>query len=309
MRAVVIDRFGGNEVLRVTQVADPLVGPDSVLVRTAGSSVNPVDWKIVRGYLQRVFPHHLPLVPGWDLSGTVEAVGPAVREFTVGDRVVGYVREDHVQNGTYAELVSAPLRTLAHAPRDLDLVHAAGLPLAGLTAYQALAAVKVTGGETLLVHAGAGGVGTFAVQLAAHQGVRVLATCSPGTADLVRELGGEPVPYGDDLVSDVRALAPGGIDASLDFVGGDSNRASGELTKDPARVASVVSPKVTEHGGIYVFVRPDADDLAALIRLVEAGSLRVVIDRVLAMSEVARAFEISEAGHVHGKLVLDAAAL
>ena len=136
MRALVATRYGGNDVLELTEAPDPKVGPDSVLVRTRAVGVNPVDWKIVGGHLDGAFPTHFPLIPGWDVAGAVQAVGPAVTRFGPGDDPLAYDREDHIQRGTLAELVAVPLRCVAAKPAGLSWVDAAALPLAGLTAYQ-----------------------------------------------------------------------------------------------------------------------------------------------------------------------------
>nr|WP_231126690.1 NADP-dependent oxidoreductase [Motilibacter aurantiacus] len=283
----------------------PPVGPDAVLVRARASSVNPVDWKVRQGYLQAFFPHNFPIVPGWDVSGVVEQVGPAVTEFAPGDEVVGYVRRDDVQWGTFAELVPAPVRTLAKAPTGgTGLVEAAGLPLAGLTALQALRAAGVGEGDTVLVHAAAGGVGTFAVQLAHVLGARVLGTAGESSAQLVRDLGGEPLAYGEGLADRVRDLAGGPVDVALDFVGGDALVVSPQLVKDPGRVVSVIDPTVKEQGGRYVFVRPSASDLTELVGHLEAGTLRVVVDGTFPLERAADAHRRSEEGHVHGKLLV-----
>ncbi|NHC45293.1 NADP-dependent oxidoreductase [Motilibacter aurantiacus] len=305
MRAIAYDRFGGPEVLQLVDLPTPPVGPDAVLVRARASSVNPVDWKVRQGYLQAFFPHNFPIVPGWDVSGVVEQVGPAVTEFAPGDEVVGYVRRDDVQWGTFAELVPAPVRTLAKAPTGgTGLVEAAGLPLAGLTALQALRAAGVGEGDTVLVHAAAGGVGTFAVQLAHVLGARVLGTAGESSAQLVRDLGGEPLAYGEGLADRVRDLAGGPVDVALDFVGGDALVVSPQLVKDPGRVVSVIDPTVKEQGGRYVFVRPSASDLTELVGHLEAGTLRVVVDGTFPLERAADAHRRSEEGHVHGKLLV-----
>ncbi|NHC12911.1 NADP-dependent oxidoreductase [Motilibacter deserti] len=305
MRAIAYDRFGGPEVLQLVDLPEPPVGPDSVLVRTRASSVNPVDWKVREGYLQALFPHNFPIVPGWDVSGVVERVGAAVTEFAEGDEVVGYVRRDDVQWGTFAELVPAPVRTLAKAPTaGTGLVEAAGLPLAGLTALQSLRAAGVGKGDTVLVHAAAGGVGTFAVQLARILGARVIGTAGESSAQLVRDLGGEPVAYGDGLADRVRELAGGPVDVALDFVGGEALEVSPELVSDPGRVVSVIDPAVKDKGGRYVFVRPSSGDLAELVGYLEAGTLRVVVDETFPLERAADAHRRSAEGHVHGKILV-----
>lgn len=307
MKAIAYSGFGGPEVLEWTELPDPPVGPDTVLVRTTAASVNPVDGVVREGTLKDYFPHRFPIVPGWDLSGVVERVGTAVTEYAAGDRVVGYVRRDDVQHGTYAELVPAPVRTLAKAPRDTGLATAAGLPLAGLTAWQALRAVRVGPGDTVLVNGASGGVGTFAVQLAGILGARVLGTAGETSADLVRSLGAEPVAYGDGLVDRVQQLAPDGVDALVDFHGSALAEAAA-LVSDASRVASVVDAKtVGELGGRYVFVRPDAADLAELVGFVDDGRLRIVVDRTLPVQEAAQAQQLSQDGHLHGKLILTVA--
>jgi len=302
-----IHRYGGPEVLEPTELPDPKIVPDFVLVRMHAAGVNPVDWKIREGYLDRGFYMHFPLVPGWDVAGVVEAVGPSVSGFAVGDEVIGYVRRDEIQHGTYAELVPAPERTLAARPTSASWVEAAGLPLAGLTAWQALHAVAVGPDDTVLVHAAAGGVGHLGVQLARLLGAaRVIGTASERNHDFLRDLGAEPVEYGDGLADRVRALAPDGVDAVLDFVGGAALPVSFELARTPERVVSITAAAtVKESGGRYVFVRPDAADLTALTRFVDEGRLTVHIERVFPLSAAADAQRLVQAGHVRGKVVLE----
>lgn len=305
MRAITVNRYGGPETLELTETADPKVGPDSVLVRVKAAGVNPVDWKIVAGYLDPLMHIHFPLIPGWDVSGVVEAVGLDATEFSVGDEVYGYVRKDEVQHGTYAELVAAPVRTLAHKPASLDWRQAAGVPLAGLTALQSLARIGVTRGDTVLVHAASGGVGAFAVQIAVTQGARVIGTASDRNHEFLRSLGAEPVAYGDGLVDRVRALAPDGLTAAVDFIGGDAVEISQQLLTDPSRVASIVEASVRERGGHHVWVRPSRADLAQLGHLADAGKLTVNIDHALPLAEAAEAFRLSATGRTRGKVVLD----
>jgi NADPH:quinone reductase-like Zn-dependent oxidoreductase len=306
MKAIVLNRYGGPEVLKLAELPEPTVGPDSVLVRVRAAGVNPVDWKIREGRLRERFPSHFPIVPGWDLAGVVERVGPAVYEFAPGDEVLGYVREDHIQRGTYAELVAAPIRTVVRKPANLSWDRAAGLPLAGLTAYQALhRALRIVKGDTLLVHAAAGGVGGFAVQLAVAQGARVIGTASPGNHDFLRSLGAEPVGYGDGFADRLRELAPQGVDAVLDLVGGDTLAGSPGLLAARGRLASIVDPGVRDLGGRYVFVRPDPVDLAALCELAEEGRLTVGVSRVFPLERAAEAQALSQQGHTRGKLVIE----
>ena len=305
MRAAIYDNFGGADVLDVREVTDPPVGPDTVLVRTRATSVNPVDWKIREGYLQGAYPHHLPVIPGWDVAGVVEAVGPAVRTgLQVGDEVFGYVRRDDVAFGTTAELVPAPERTVTRKPASLSFEEAAALPLAGLTAYQALTeALGVENGDRVLVHAGAGGVGHLAVQIAAALGAEVVATASAGNHDFLRELGAtEVADYREGPVSEQLRMP---VDAVLDLVGGDALADAPNQVKDTARVASVVDAEtVLGMGGRYVFVRPERAHLDALAALVDEGKLRVEVAETYPLDRVADAHRASEEGHIRGKIVV-----
>ncbi|NJQ02851.1 NADP-dependent oxidoreductase [Streptomyces zingiberis] len=302
MKAVTIDSYG--ETPKTTEVPEPKVGPDSVLIRVRAAGVNPVDWKITAGYLDPVLHAEFPLTPGWDVAGVVERVGPAVTEFAPGDEVIAYNRQDVARFGTFAELAVAPIRAVARKPASLSWAQAAGLPLAGLTALQSLRAAGTGKGDTVLVHAAAGGVGSFAVQIAVALGARVIGTASERNHDYLRSLGAEPVTYGDGLAGRVRELAPEGVDVAVDFAGGDSVAVSTEVARSAARVVSVVDAGVKEAGGHYVFVRPSTADLTELGELADAGKLTVNVDRELPLDEVAEAFRISQEGRTRGKIVL-----
>lgn len=305
MRAAVYDRFGGAEVIGTREIEDPPVGPDAILVRVRASSVNPVDWKVREGYLQAAYPHHLPITPGWDVAGVVEQVGPAVRTgLQVDDEVFGYVRRDDVALGTAAELVAAPERTLARKPEQLSFEEAAALPLAGLTAWQTLTeGLEIEPHERVLIHAGAGGVGHLAVQIAAALGVEVVATSSAANHDFLRELGAtEVVDYAQGAVSEQLARP---VDAVLDLIGGAALEDAPRQLREGGRVVSIIDPEtVLAMGGRYVFVRPDRDGLQALSRLVEQGRLRVELARTFPLEELAEAHRLSEEGHVRGKVAI-----
>ena len=307
MKAILYRSYGGPGVLEFGEVDEPKIGPDWVKVAVRATSINPVDWKLASGGLDGALDTFFPITPGWDVAGIVEEVGPSVTELAVGDEVFGYVRKDAVQGGTYAEKVSAPIRTVTHKPANMSFAQAAAIPLAGLTAYQSLVhCLKVGAGDTVLVHAAAGGVGSFAVQIAVAQGARVIGTASEGNHDYVRGLGGEPVAYGEGLVDRVRQLSPDGVDAIFDSVGGETLALSQDLLADDAagRVVSIADPGVKELGGTYVFVRPNVDDLDALADLAQSGKLTVEIAASYPLSEAAHAWEASMGGHTRGKIVL-----
>src|SRR3954462_2508598 len=304
MRGMAYDRFGDDDVLQLRDdLPDPPVGPDTVLVSTRAAGVNPVDLTIREGHLAGAFPHHFPIVPGWELSGVVEAAGPAVADLVPGDEVFAYVRRDDVQWGATAELVPVPLRCLARKPQSLSFSEAGAVPLAGLTAYQALTEVLDVGeGDRVLVHRGAGGVGFFAVQIAAALGAHVIATASPRNHGFLRDAGAaEVLDYSAGAISE-QLSEP--VDAVLDLVGGDTLADAPKQVRDPARIASIVDPGVLELGGRYVFVRPDQHDLEELGRMADAGQLRVPIAKAFPLEQIADAHRLVAGGHVRGKVVV-----
>ncbi|WP_033311854.1 NADP-dependent oxidoreductase [Streptomyces iakyrus] len=305
MKAISYSRYGGPEVLAFGEVRDPKVGPDAVLVKVRAAAVNPVDWKAREGYLDGILAPVFPVVPGWDVSGVVVRPGVAVSEFSAGDEIIGYVREDFLSRGTFAEYVAAPLRTLARKPRNLSFEEAAGLPLVGLTAYQVLINVlQVKRGETVLVHAAAGGVGSIAVQLGVHLGARVIGTASESNHDFVRGLGGEPVVYGEGLGERVRGLAPEGVDAVFDTVGGDALKVSANLLAPEGRLVSIADNDVVNYGGRYYFVRPDPQDLQRLADLAEQGVVSVHVDATFPLERAADAHRLNQEGRTRGKIVV-----
>ncbi|MCV2490756.1 NADP-dependent oxidoreductase [Geodermatophilus sp. YIM 151500] len=304
MRGAAYEQYGDVYVLAVRDdLPGPPVGPDTVLVRVHAAGVNPVDLKIRQGALTAAYPHHFPIVPGWDVAGVVEAAGPAVVAFAPGDEVFGYVRRDDVQWGTTAELVPAPQRCLARKPRSLSFAEAGALPLAGLTAYQALTEVLDVGeGERVLVHRAAGGVGFFAVQIAAALGAHVIGTASPRNHGFVRDGGAAEVH--DYAAGPLSEQLGEPVDAVLDLVGGDALADAPKQVRDPARIVSIVDPAVRDLGGRYVFVRPEQHDLEELARMADAGQLRVPIAKAFGLEQVREAHELVAGGHVRGKVVI-----
>jgi NADPH:quinone reductase-like Zn-dependent oxidoreductase len=305
VRAAIYDEYGDAGVLQVRDVDDPPVGPDTVLVRARATSVNPVDWKVRRGYLRGAFPHHLPIIPGWDVAGVVEAVGPAVTTgLQVGDEVWGYVRRDDLHQGTSAELVPAPQRTVARKPPGLSFEEAAAVPLAGLTAWQTLVdALHVRSGDRVLVHAASGGVGHLAVQIAVALGADVVGTASMRNLDYLRSLGAATVV--DYAAGPVSEQLEGPVDAVLDLVGGQALADAPRQVRDVRRVASIIEPDtVLGLGGRYVFVSPDAEDLDELRGLVDAGKLRVDLAATFPLDRIADAHRLSEEGHTRGKIAV-----
>ncbi|MGW7452239.1 NADP-dependent oxidoreductase [Streptomyces sp. NPDC054787] len=304
MRSMAYDTYGGTEVLSPIRLPMPKVGPGEVLVRVKCAAVNPVDWKIMAGGLDSMMDVVFPVVPGWDVSGTVERCGLDVPEYAEGDEVMAYARKDYVHGGTFAEFVTVPVRALAHKPASLSWGEAAGLPLAGLTAYQLLTRLETGKEDTVLIHGAAGGVGSLGVQIARALGARVIGTASARNHERVRELGGEPVEYGDGLADRIRALVPDGPTVVADFVGGVGG-VTREVLHDDGRHASIADPSVLGSGGQWMWVRPVAADLAALARLADNGMLKVPVARTFPLEELASAFELSQGGHTAGKIIIE----
>jgi NADPH:quinone reductase-like Zn-dependent oxidoreductase len=310
MRAIAVNDWGGREQMQLLDVEPPPVAPDGVLVRVRAAGLNPVDYKVREGRLAGAFPHHFPVILGWDVAGTVEAVGPAVTWFKPGDAVYGYNRRHDLGFGTYAELTTGPEGYFAHMPAELTFEEAGALPLAGLTAHQAIERSGLRGGETFFVPGGSGGVGHLAIQLAVERGARVIASAGPGNQDFVRELGAEPIDYTrEEVPARVHELSPGdGADAALDIWGGDGRAEVLKTLRRGGRMVSIASPAPEQVDGFevhYIFVRPSGYDLGEHISpLVQEGRLKPHVEAVYPLERAAEAHERLESGHVRGKLVL-----
>ncbi|GHB49176.1 NADPH:quinone reductase [Streptomyces cirratus] len=307
MRAVVVSQWGGPEVLTEVETERPEPGLNEVLVRVHAAGVNPVDFK-TRASGALIGWGEVPMV-GWDVSGTVEAVGPGVTLYRAGDEVYGMPNFPR-QAGGYAEYVVAPARHFARKPASLDHVQAAALPLAALTAWQALVdTAGVAEGQRVLIHAAAGGVGHLAVQIAKARGAYVIGTASAAKHELLRELGA-------DEVIDYRTTdfedAVRGVDVVLDAVGGDHGQRSLKVLKQGGHLITLPGPDglPQDPQGVHaawMLVEPDHRGLLEIAALADAGRLRVVVDTVLPLEQAAKAHEIGEQGRTTGKIVLTVA--
>lgn len=312
MKAIGIHKFGGREVLENLNLPTPQPGPGEILVNIKAAGVNPVDYKIRKGLLKDRMPYEFPIVMGWDAAGVVEAVGADVNQYKKGDEVFAYCRKEKIHDGTYADYIALEPRHLARKPKSLSFEEAAAIPLAGLTAYQSLyEGIQLKAKETILIHAGAGGVGGYAIQLAKNTGAHVITTASSKNEGYVRELGAEEViDYNkEDFVQTIRKKYPNGIDAVFDTVGGEVQKKSAEVLKKGGRLTSILAldEDFFKERGIephYVFVRPDADHLNKLKEFAEHGILKVHLAATLPLNEAARAHDMIEPGHTRGKIVL-----
>ncbi len=316
MRAILLHQFGGREQLQLAEVPVPVPGRRDVLIRVRAAGVNPVDVKIREGLLRARLPHQFPIMLGWDVAGVVESIGPGVRRFQPGDAVYAYARKALVKEGAYAEFIVLPERNVAFKPARLDFAEAAALPLAALTAWQSLFdAARLRRGQTILIHAAAGGVGGFAVQLARWKGARVVATASAGHHAYVRGLGAQHVVdyTREDFVGAVRRLAPEGLDVVFDTVGGEVQQRSAEVLVPGGVLVSLLAftneAALRERGvdARYVFVAPHAGQLKRLAALVDRGKLTVTLAARLPLAEAAEAHARIETRHTCGKIVLDVA--
>jgi NADPH:quinone reductase-like Zn-dependent oxidoreductase len=307
MKSIQIDRYGSVEVLQYNEAERPSPGPGEVLIRAQASSVNPFDCAVRAGYLTGWYPYNFPLILGLDVAGVVEACGAGVTQFAPGDAV--YARTDPSRNGAYAEYVLARPEEMAARPKSVDAQHAAAMPHVALTAWTLVETANLSPGQTVLIHAAAGGVGHMAVQFARQRGARVIGTASEHNLGFLAELGvDEAINY---TVTPFESVARE-VDAVLDTVGYDTLERSWGVLKPGGILLSIVQPPSQEsadaHGVRQQFVgagQPGGDLLSKFAAMLDAGQLKVTVSTVLPLSEIQRAHTLVEGRHVRGKLALD----
>ena len=307
MKTVVAVGYGGPEVLAVQDIVLPDPAEDQVLIDVKAAGTNPVDYKLYSGYMGRD-PDNLPMPLGIEVSGVIAAVAPEMSGYTgplnVGDEVIA----TGVTAG-YSEQVIVDASDVGHKPASLSFEQAAGLLLAGGTAWHLLTATRVGEGDTVLIHGAGGGVGLFAVQLAVARGAKVIGTASPARHEQLRGYGATPVAYGDGLADRVRDIGP--VDAALDLVGTDEALdTSVELVADRSRIATIVGFARAPELGIAALTGADGgDEIRAaarpeVLKLAADGRLEVTVDRTFPLDEAAEAHRYLQTGHAHGKVVL-----
>ena len=301
-RTVQFSEYGGTDVLRVVDAPEPSAGPGQVRVAVRAAGINPIDSKILHGFMADVMPLTLPAGLGSDLAGVVDQVGEGVTEYEVGDEVLGSSQTPAISESALADPANLVLK-----PAEVGWEVAGSIAGAGGTAWAVLNQLDIRAGETLLIHAAAGGVGTFAVQLAVARGARVLGTASERNFDYLRSIGAEPVSYGDGLIERIRIIAPQGVDAVLDASGRGEIPLSIELAGGPGRVLTLVAFDAADTG-IQVFVGGTDDArgpaLRDIISLLERRALTVPIWRTFSLDETGAALDASSAGHLNGKIVV-----
>ncbi len=304
MKAVVAHEYGGPEVLKLEEVSRPEPKENEALVRVIASGVNPADPLTLSGKFAREFGTHLPLIPGYDIAGIVEKMGVKVTKLKAGDAIYGYP----TFGGGWAEYVTVSEGEVAAKPASLSFTEAAAVPVGALTAWQALVDVaQLHAGQTILIHGGSGGVGSFAVQVAKARGARVIATASTENQDLLRQLGVDvPIDYTKTRFEEIAK----DVDAVLDPVGKDTLARSYGVVKKGGIVMSLVArpdPAELERRGIRgaaISVHPDAEDLTEIAHLIDAGKMKPIVTQVLPLSQAIEAQRQAATHHTRGKLVL-----
>jgi NADPH:quinone reductase-like Zn-dependent oxidoreductase len=311
MRAIAEDEFGGPVTLMNLPI--PEIGAGEVLIRVRAAGVNPFDWKVADGVLKDEKEHLFPLILGFDAAGVVERVGADVTRLFKGDEVYGYLSKPVMGEGTYAEHVGAPAAIVAKKPEAVGFAEAAALPMPALTAIDLIDAVDLGEGESVLIVGATGGVGSYAVQLAARRGARVIATARRANEAFVRELGAtEAIDHTREaLVETVRAAHPDGIEAIIDVVSDPEvlSRMAGLLKKGGRLASSVYAADVESLAersikATNIGMQPNARRLEELSWMVDAGELSVRLERTFPLEKAREALEESRTRHVRGKIVL-----
>lgn len=309
MKAVRIHEYGDSSVLRYEDAPRPTLQEGDVLIRVHASSVNPFEWKVRAGYLKDYLPMTLPTILGWDVSGVIEEVTSGVTHWEVGDEVICLA--DTMRHGADAEYIAVSVAKLAPKPKTIDHLHAAAVPLASLAAWQTLFdTAGLSAGQRVLIHAAAGGVGSFAVQLAKWKGAYVLGTASTRNLDYIRALGvDEAIDY---TTTDFEKVAKD-MDVVLDTVGGEYEIRSARVLKPGGALVSIMSPTSVEtaakHGvlGFYIGAQSSSKHLTEIGALIDAGKVKPMVENVFPLRDLARAHELSASGHARGKIGLQVA--
>lgn len=301
MKAVAFSTIGPPDVLRVMEFEDPQAGNGQIRVKIKAAGVQPADCGIRgSGWAPPNVTLRMPQILGNEFAGTIDQVGEGVRGFEVGEDVIGWSLL-----ACYAEYVVVSADQVVRKPDSMPWEEAGVLTASGQTADTALQALGIGEGDTVLIHAAAGGVGSFAVQIARAWGARVIGTASERNHDYLRSLGAVPVVYGPGLVDRVKAAAPEGVSAALDAAGEEALLASLELVGDRSRIGTIVAfNRVEELGVLAIRSQRSKDRLAALVQLYEQGKLLIHVSRAFSLSEAAEAHRTVESGHVRGKVVL-----
>src|SRR5713101_1171652 len=306
MKAIVMHNYGGPDVLKFEDVPRPEPKESEILVRVVATGVNPVDGMVRAGMFAKYAKTPFPMIPGYDIAGIVEKTGTKIAKFKKGDSIYAYMSLKH--GGGYAEYAVATKGEASPKPKSLTFEEAAAVPIVALTAWQALIDnAKLSAGQSVLIHGGSGGVGTFAIQIAKARGAKVFATASTANQDLLKQLGADvAIDYTKQKFEDVAK----NVDVVLDCVGQDTlQRSYGVVKKGGFIVTIVASPAPAElekHGirGSSLSVAPNSEELAEISKLIEEKKIKVIISLTLPLTDAAKAQEQAETRHTRGKIVL-----
>jgi len=307
MKAVRFHSYGNSDVLVYEDAPKPEPAAGEVLVKVHATSVNPIDWKVRAGHLRGFREYPLPFILGWDVSGVVESVGTGVTQWKPGDEVYG--RPDAARNGAYAEYIAVKEAEIVRKPKNLDHIHSASIPLAALTAWQALFdTAGLTAGQKVLIQAAAGGVGHLAIQFAKLKGLYVAGTASGRNQEYIKQLGCDlPINYEttrfEDVVHDYEAV--------VESMGGEVRNRSWKVLKKGGILVALIGPPPSEddataHGvrSAIIWAQMNARQLAEIAALADSGKVRPEIAAVFPLRDAAKAHQMSETEHVRGKIVL-----
>lgn len=312
MKAAFYEEFGELGQLKTGNLERPEPGEGEVLVCVKSAGVNPVDAAVARGMLNDFISTEFPVIPGWDVAGVVEKRGHAARRFNEGDEVYAYARRPKIQWGTFAEYITLPESYLAHRPQKISMEEAGGIPLVGLTAYQALFEIAdLKEGQTVLILGASGGVGTLAIQLAKARGANVIGVASASNHTYMKELGADnTVDYKNNHVGEaVSELEPSGVDVIFHCSRGNSLQESmetGVLKKDGTLVSITKSqPEIDDDINFqYLFVEPNTAQLEHIGKLADEGKIKVPVSKTFGLEEVSKALTEIETLHSRGKLII-----
>jgi NADPH:quinone reductase-like Zn-dependent oxidoreductase len=310
MQAANYNEFGGPEVVKVSEMELPDLKEGEVLIKIKAAGLNPVDALIREGYYKDMMPHGLPVIPGWDMAGVIQERGHAARKFEVGDEVYAYARRPEVKWGTFAEYIVIPESYLASRPQNISWEEAAGIPLAGLTAYQALyEAGNLQEGQKLLILGASGGVGSFAIQLAKNRGAEIIGVASEENHEYMKSLGADhTIDYKNQDIGDAtKDLAPDGVDLIFDCTSGESLKQSIKTLKSSGKLVSILNQGDELDDDIdfqFVFVEPNSKQLEHFRELVENDKIKVNVSKVYSLKETSEALQQIKSLHTTGKIVI-----